>query len=372
MQTDVVKLAKDLVAIRSVSQYSNAAISDYLQSWLKAAGFHEIERLEYAGENDEIKVNLVAKKGPGTGGLAFLSHSDTVPGMEHAWDAFDPVVKNGHLYGRGSCDMKGPLAATLVASTLFEADQLRKPIYVIVTADEELGLFGAQHVVEHSSLLPRAKPDYGVVAEPTRLVPVYGHKGFGFVNVIAHGRAAHSSSGKGASASFLLAPFLAEMADLNERFQNETSFMNHEFQPPTNGFNMVIGDDGKPNITAARATCSLNIRTMPGARSQEIIDLIIEKARSYHLEVEASGLSQPLYTATDSPLVQAACQATGNFEPETVPYGTDGHHFKSLMELVVLGPGDIDVAHTIGESVPVAELEGAVAVYERMISTLCA
>jgi acetylornithine deacetylase len=370
MQRDVLQLAQELVAIRSVSQWSNADISDYIETWLKAAGFDEIESLEYTCENDERKVNLIAKKGEGTGGLAFLSHSDTVPGMEDAWDAFDPVVENGRLYGRGSCDMKGPLAATMIAAASVDAAQLKKPLYIVVTADEEIGLFGAKHVVRHSKLLQTAKPDYGVVAEPTRLIPVYGHKGYGMVKVTARGKAAHSSSGEGLSASFLIAPFLAEMAALNEQFQNDPSFMNYEFQPPTNGFNMVLGDDGKLNVTAANAICSLSLRAMPNARSQEIIDLISEKARGYGFDVSAR-VAQAVYAETDSVLVQAACLATGNFQPETVSYGTDGFHFQELMELVILGPGDINVAHTVGEFVPVAELQTAVDIYKQMIETLC-
>lgn len=369
-QHDVLALTKELVAIRSVSRWSNAKISDYIEDWLKSKGFDEIERLEYTDENDELKVNLIAKKGEGTGGLAFLSHSDTVPGMEESWDAFDPVVKDGRLYGRGSCDMKGPLAATMIAAAEVDAERLQKPVYIVVTADEELGLFGAEYVVEHSKLLADSKPDYGVVAEPTRLIPVYGHKGFGLVKVVAHGKAAHTSSGEGNPASFLLAPFLAEMAVLNKEFQTDTSFMNQEFHPPTNGFNMIFEDDGAANITAATASCTLTFRAMPDARCEEIIDIITDKATGYGFEVQ-SRFSQAVYTDTDSALVKAACQATDNFHPETVPYGTDGFHFRSLMKLVILGPGDIAVAHTVGESVAVAQLEEAVDIYKHMIATLC-
>ena len=106
MIDDVVELTKKLVTIQSVSKMSNAPISDYLQTALEGIGA-VVERLEYRDENDELKVNLIGKIGEGSGGLAFCSHSDTVPGQEVDWPAFDPVVENGRLYGRGSCDMKG-------------------------------------------------------------------------------------------------------------------------------------------------------------------------------------------------------------------------------------------------------------------------
>ncbi|MDJ0757081.1 MAG: M20/M25/M40 family metallo-hydrolase [Ardenticatenaceae bacterium] len=369
MGHNVLQLTKELIAIPSVSHWSNAAVSNFIEDRLKRAGF-EVERLEYTYKNDEVKVNLVAKKGTGTGGLAFLCHSDTVSGMEEEWEPFQPVVKDGRLYGRGSCDMKGPLAAVLAAVADVETAHLEKPLYVVVTADEEIGLFGARHVVRHSKVMQESRPTHGIVTEPTRLIPVYGHKGYWFIKVTAHGKAAHTSSGEGQSASFRLAPFLAEMAALSEQFQRDPSYMNDEFDPPTNGFNMVFADDGQPNMTSATASCSISLRTMPNARCQEIMDLITTKAEAYGFEVKA-GLSPAVYTPTDSPLVQAACHATGNFQPETVAFGTEGFHYQKLMELVVLGPGDIAVAHTVGEYVPVAELEAAVDMYKRMIATIC-
>ena len=333
-------------------------------------GFDEIERLEYSDKNGEQKVCLVAKKGEGTGGLAFLSHSDTVPGMEDQWGAFDPVVKDGQLYGRGSCDMKGPLAATMIAAASVDPTTLDKPIYVVVTSDEEIGLLGAKYVVENSKLLKASKPDYGIVAEPTSMIPVYAHKGGGRVYVTARGIAAHTSSGKGESASIKLAPFLAEMAELNTRFLTDESYMNHDFDPPTNGFNLIFEDDGIGNITSATAKCTISIRAMPDARYEEIIDEIVTRADSYGFEAQ-SRIGPPVYTDIESPLVQAACEATGINEPQTVPYGTDGFYFQSLMKIVVLGPGNIDVAHTIKESVPVSELESAVDIYQQMIDKLC-
>jgi len=371
MKQNLLDLTKEMVAIRSVSNDGNTEISDYIEAWLKATGFDEIERLEYTYKGGEPKVNLVARKGAGLGGLAFLSHSDTVPGMEEKWPAFEPIIKNGCLYGRGSCDMKGPLAATMTAAAAVDATQLEAPLYIVVTADEEIGLYGAKHVVRHSRLLNDDGPDYGIVAEPTRLIPAHGHKGYAFIKVIAHGQAAHTSSGEGVSSNFLMAPFLADMATLNERFQNDPSFMNDEFEPATNGFNMVITDDGQPNITAAKTECVLTLRVMPEACTKEIVDLITEKAQSYGLEVAMARVTPPVYTDRESRLVRAACQATGSNRTETVPFGTEGFHYRQLMDLVILGPGDIAMAHTVGESIAVAELERAVDVYARMIRMLC-
>ncbi|HFC11790.1 MAG TPA: M20/M25/M40 family metallo-hydrolase, partial [Anaerolineae bacterium] len=142
MQHDVIKLTSDLIRIKSVSRWSNRPIADYLEKILQAMGC-TIERSEVLDDNGEYKVNLIGKLGSGTGGLAFCSHMDTVPGQEQDWEAFEPTVRAGKLYGRGSCDMKGPIAATLIAAASVDVAKLKKPLYIILTADEEVGLLGA-------------------------------------------------------------------------------------------------------------------------------------------------------------------------------------------------------------------------------------
>ena len=369
MQKDPIALTKDLIALRSVSVEGNEAVSDYIETWLRDAGFDEMERLVYHIDG-VAKVNLIARKGEGTGGLAFLSHSDTVPGEENAWAAFDPEIKDGRLYGRGSCDMKGPLATTMLATAAVDRDKLTAPVYVVVTSDEELGLLGAQYVAENSKILRDGKPTYGVVAEPTSLVPVYAHKGFARVTVTAHGVSAHSSLDTGISANFVIAPFLAEMAALSKEFKTNPHYQNAEFNPPTNGFNMIIRDNGMSNVTASESMCMMSLRAMPDAGVEDAIALIREKAEAYGLDFEAE-IHDPVYIERDSPLVKAACAATGVQTPETVSYGTDGVHFQAMMGLVILGPGDIGVAHTTAEFVPIDELERAVDVYQQMIDELC-
>ncbi|MEM7033452.1 MAG: M20/M25/M40 family metallo-hydrolase, partial [Chloroflexota bacterium] len=343
---------------------------DFVEDWLKEANF-DVERLEYIDDNGERKVNLVGKKGEGTGGLGFFSHSDTVPGQEEDWPAFDPTEKEGRLFGRGSCDMKGPLAATMIAASKVDAAQLKEPVYVVVTSDEEIGCIGAKFVAENSAVLRQSKPKYGVIAEPTELVPVYAHKGFGSMTITAHGKAAHTSTGLGTSANLLIAPLLSEIAAMADKFEKDESFMNREFTPPTVCINMTL-DDGNcaVNVTASKSVCRLSFRPMPNARSEEIIPMITERAQAYGFDVE-SDFNSAFYVSPDNAIIQASRDFTGNDNVETVSYGTDGFYFKDLMDMVVLGPGDIRVAHTVAESVPIAELEQAVTVYDQMIQRFC-
>lgn len=370
MQTDVIELSQKLIAIPSETTTSNGVISDFLQEWLETRHF-AVERLSYLDATGAEKVNLIAKLGEGQGGLGFFSHSDTVPGDAREWNPFDPRLGDGKLYGRGSCDMKGPLAATMIAAASIDPNQLRKPLYIAIAADEEQGHLGAHYLQKHSAIFQENWPTSAVVAEPTEMYPVYAHKGGAALTVTATGRAAHTSTDQGISANFLIAPFLAEMAELATVFKNTARFKNYEFDPPTNGFNMTI-DDGqcRTNVTAAKTIARLSIRIMPNDHHEEQIAMIEERARKYNLAVEQRKL-MPFYIDPNAGIVQAACRATGIAKAMTVPYGTEAESYQEFTECVILGPGNIAQAHTIGEWVEVKQLTDAVVIYQRLIADLC-
>ena len=369
MSVDALELAQQLVSIDSVSRHSNAAASDLLHGVLEGAGF-EVERLEYDDPDGVRKVNLVSRRGSGSGGFGLFSHNDTVPGDSWASDPFTPRREGDRLIGLGSCDMKGPLAATIEAAAAPALDTLVRPVYVVVTADEEVSGRGALQVAARSRLY-RAGPARGVVAEPTRLTPVYAHKGGAKAVVTAHGRAAHSSTGKGVNATFLIAPFLAEMARLAEEIQRDESFLNHEFVPPHNCVNVTI-DDGRtrPNVTAAKTVCTLAFRPMPDDRSDDLLAIIRERAERHGLHFKGVR-GQAFRVAPECRVVQLALQATGVERAVTVGFGTDAFAFMNDLELVVLGPGDIAQAHTEDEWISVTQLRRAVAVYGAMIDAEC-
>ncbi|MEZ4630675.1 MAG: M20/M25/M40 family metallo-hydrolase [Deinococcales bacterium] len=371
---DVLKLSQDLIAIPSASQISNRAIGDYLEDLLSQD--FELERLSYFDDRFIVdgkaveKVSLVAKRGQGSGGIAFFSHTDTVPGAEDAWQPYEGMVQDGKLYGRGSCDMKGPLAATLLAAQQMSIRDLKKPVYLILTADEEMGFLGAKQVVGESQLLS-LWPDMGVIAEPTCLRPVYAHKGGHHIIVTAHGLAAHTSTDQGISANFLIAPFLAEMAEMAKIFKTDSSFMNPEFSPPTNGFNMTLSDGNcAANVTAAKTICTLNFRDMPQSRSQDIIEMISRKAQNYGFEVEARGF-EAFYTDPQSEIIKLSLLATGTDKAIAVPYGTEALIYQDHLPLVILGPGDIAQAHTVGEWIELRQLTEAQHIYQSMIRQYC-
>jgi acetylornithine deacetylase len=365
---NVVELTQALVAFPSPSQQSNEAIANYLATLLKDLGFR-VEELSYM-DGDHRKVSLVARKGTGEGGLGIFSHSDTVPG-DTGWEPFTPILQDGRIIGRGSTDMKGAVAASIVAAAPYTPDQLRLPLTVVITADEEIGYGGAKQVVAESKSLADNWPTYGIIGEPTRMRPVYAHKGGVRLRVTAHGVAAHTSTDKGISANFLIAPFLAEMAELNTLLKSDPRFQNSEFDPPTNGFNLVLSDgDTAANVTAAKTVCTVGFRPMPNDHRQEVIERVLASAKKHDLEVDWY-LHEPFYVDRNSTLIQAALAATGLPAAETVPFGTEAAIFKDKLQLVILGPGDIAQAHTKGEWVAIDQLHTAVDVYRKLINQFC-
>lgn len=367
---DVLELTKDLVRINSVSDRNNAPIADFLEPIFQEHGF-ATERIVYTDKKGVEKTTLVASKGNGAGGIGFFSHSDTVPGTGWSTDPWTPVVAGDRLIGLGACDMKGPLAATIAAAAPIAADALNKTVFIAVTADEEIGYQGAKEMLARSELLKGAQLAMAIVPEPTSLDPVYAHKGGAGVEVTAHGVAAHTSNDTGISATFLIAPFLNDMAELAKEIKRDTSYHRPEFVPPTPGFNVTINDFGTPgNVTAARTVCTVGFRPMPGDRSDDLLAYIVGKAESYGLEVTSSRSMPGFSTSPDAPVVRAVAAATDR-APRTVSYGTEGSLYAPLYDTVVCGPGSIAQAHTDGEWIEIAQLTEAVEVYTRLIETFC-
>ena len=169
-ETEVVSLARELVSLDSRSFVSNLAVAERVETSL--AGF-DIERIDYTDDAGVAKRALVAHRGP-MGGIALSGHMDTVPDtgwQEDPWSA--RLGTDGILHGLGSTDMKGPVAAAIVAARALPE---RVPITLLITTDEETTKQGARLIAQTSELVRRVKPKGIIVAEPTALAPVRGHR----------------------------------------------------------------------------------------------------------------------------------------------------------------------------------------------------
>ena len=370
---NVVEYTKELVSHPSVSVQSNAAISDHIQQTLEDRGW-QTERVDYHDAEGVLKVNVLGKKGPGEGGVAFFGHTDTVPAENWAFDSpFQPFEKDGRLYGRGACDMKGPVACALAAAERFDAASLRRPIYLICTADEEVHYIGAKVVAERSRMFQEEiTKAHGIICEPTRLEVVYAHKGTVGIRAVAHGRAAHSATDAGLNANLKIIPFLWEMKKIHDELQSDPAWRNEEFDPPTPGWNIGVNDHNPVlNITAPESTATIYFRPMPGQDNQRVLDRVRRAAGENDLDLEIRQTGEPPYTPPDSPIVREVLEATGRITPRTVSYGTDAVVFGRHMPLVVFGPGDIAQAHTIDEWIELEQLEQGVELNCRLIERFC-
>jgi acetylornithine deacetylase len=367
---------RDLVAFGSISSRSNADVSDYVEAALRRLDF-ETERIEYADAAGVRKVNIVGKKGAGTGGLAYFAHTDVVPAdpwftSEHG--PFTPTVKDGRLYGRGSCDMKGSIGCILAAAGRFTRQALKAPLYVTCTADEEVGYTGAAQVARRSELFREmvAGKTCGIVGEPTELQVVYAHKGtYGF-RAVARGRAAHSSTRHGINANLAMIPFLVEMKAIHDETESDTAWHDARFDPPTVSWNIGINDHTTAiNITAPQSICTVYFRPMPGQKPELLLDRARMAAERCRLEFQVLGAAPPLYVDPKSELVSELLAIVGQETPRTVTYGTDGTQFTAIEKLAVFGPGSIAQAHTFDEWIALEQLERGTRLYERAIQRWC-
>ena len=311
-------------------------------------------------------------KGEGKGGLALMGHSDVVPAEGWDEDPFKAVERAGKLYGRGSADMKGSIACMVTAANSLSKKELKRPIYVVTTADEETDCGGALETLKRSKTLKSSNVRYGIIGEPTLLDVVYAHKGSLKVQAIAGGRAAHSSTGRGRNANHRMIPFLNGMVELGEELQADPAYRDDRFDPPHCAYNIVISDgESASNVTPPESRATLNCRPMPGQDWAPIKKRIERLGKKHGVRLKIFDSLHPLSTPPDSRIVQEALRVTGKRKPKTVPYGTDGMIFGKAMELVVMGPGNIQQAHTTSEWIALEQLHKGVDVFTRMIRRFC-
>ena len=369
-----------LVKIDSVSSRSNPEIVEYLERRCAALNF-KTQRFAYTDELGLEKINLVALAGAEFSDdaqtpnieLALVGHTDTVPFDPNWSEALNLTERDGKLYGRGSCDTKGFIAAALTAVETLDLNTLKKPLALIFTADEEIGLLGAKQLAQLHPFRVR----YSIVGEPTSLQPIRAGKGYSLAEVTVKGREAHSAyPALGASAVFRAARLINHLERIGQQLQTDQ----HEaFDPPFTTLNVgVINGGSAKNVLAGECRFTLEWRPVPTQPSERVLHLlnaaIKEEQRAdpdFVCEVDANRADSGFETPVDSRLIKLLERATGR-ESGTVAFGTEGAQMKALgSEPVVIGPGDIREAHRTGEFVPVRELERCTEILQHAVRELC-
>lgn len=370
------RYAKRLITFDSTSHLSNRMVSKYLEMKLVKHGF-VVEKLEYEDRKGVRKVNLIGKKGNGTGGLAYFGHSDVVPAKNwftKKFGPFDPAINNQRLYGRGACDMKGSIACMLAASQLYSAEQLNRPLYFVCTADEEVGFHGARNVVEESKFY-REMVEGGtkaIIGEPTMLEVVYAHKGSLEIKAKSKGVAAHSSTNEGINSTLPMIPFLAEAKKIYDEIEREEDWRSDHFNPATAGWNIIVRDDAPAmNITPSKTICRVYARPLPNKDMQPLLDRLQAVAETNRLRLSIHRWCEPFQSDPNSEFVAETLKLVHRPSAKTVSFSTDGGVFSEIDEKVVFGPGSIAQAHTNNEWIALEQLSQGTDLYAKLIRHWC-
>ena len=365
----------DLVAIPSVSSMTNQPVIDYVLPCLDPSHW-TVELHDYCDSSGNPKTNLVATSKSAAGQapeLAFVCHTDTVP-FEADWQAaVHPVIQDGRLYGRGSCDVKGFLACVLETLSHLELAQLKKPLALVLTADEEVGCVGAKHLAAKSAIRSR----FMIVGEPTGLRPVRAGKGYALAEIIVKGKQAHSAfPARGHSAIVDAAKVVLQLEHVAAELSH---FRDPTFDPPFTTMNVGLIQGGTAkNIVPGECRITVEWRPIPGQSPEQAADLIEQQlsqlahtAAGFEASLDVKRIDPPFEPAATSDLATLLESVSGR-PSATVSFGTEAAHFRNATsEAVVFGPGDMTVAHKSGEFVPVAELTECVTHLRAVVAKLC-
>ncbi len=374
--SDVLELARDLIRRRSVTP-EDAGCLPLIGERLEHAGFR-VEHLRY-GEVD----NLWATHGDNGPTLVFLGHTDVVPsGPEAAWQSppFEPTIRDGRLYGRGAADMKGSVAAMVVALEQFVAAHPghRGRVGLLLTSDEEgpTNLDGVRRVVEHFRERGE-RIDWCVVGEPSSkerlgdLIRV-GRRGSLSGTLVVRGVQGHVAyPGKALNPIHAFAPALAELAA--ERWDEG----NADFPPTSFQVSNLNAGTGANNVIPGELVALINFRYCTASRADDLrarTEAILHRHRlDFALDWNLSG--EPFLTSPGGVLretVVAVCRELCGIDPEQSTGGgtSDGRFIAPLgAEVVELGPVNATI-HKVDECVDVVELEKLPALYRLVAERL--
>src|SRR5579863_8043167 len=352
---------------------SNRQAAERIAGWLDSLGF-TVELQEIPGHTG--KLNVIGTLGKGPGGLVLAGHMDTVPYDHDQWDSdpFTLTERDGHYYGLGISDMKGFIGLAMEAASRHTAKELKQPLIVLATADEESSMCGGRALAEAGK--PKAR--YAVIGEPTSLKPVHMHKGILMESVKVIGHSGHSSDpalGRNALEGMFKA------VDGLLKYRGELQHKHHDphFKVPVPTLNLghIKGGDN-PNRICPDCELHFDIRILPGMTVESVRKEARERVTAA-LDGSGFGLefrslfrgSDPLMTPGTSELVKAAEALTGH-KSEAVAFATEGPFLQALgMQTVILGPGDINVAHQPNESLPLANVEPTLHILEQFIQSFC-
>jgi acetylornithine deacetylase len=374
-----------LIRFDTTSFASNLGLIETVRDHLEEQGYASTLTYEPTGKKANLFATIPAADGATQGGIVLSGHTDVVPVKGQDWDSdpFDPTVRDGKLFGRGACDMKGFIGVALAMLPEMKAARLREPIHFAFSCDEELGCIGAPYMLD--DLKARGIHANGcIVGEPTDMRVIVAHKGINAYRCRVHGHAAHSSlTPQGLNAIEYAARLICFIRDQADAFRGEGPFDEAFDVPFTTLQTGVISGGIAVNTIPAHCEFSFEYRNLPGVDSAPIIARIKDYAAHTllpQMKGEHPGASIEFDLLATAPTLDASEQAaitqlvralTHDRSVRKVAYGTEAGLFERMgIPSVVCGPGNIEQAHKANEFVTLAQLAQCESFLRKLIHSM--
>lgn len=378
-------LLEKLVSFPTVTSDSNLPLVDWVEDYLASHGIKVARHYDDTGE----KAALFTQVGPDvSGGVVLSGHTDVVPVEGQPWetDPFTVTEKDGRLYGRGTCDMKGFDALAIWAMVEAQYLDLKRPLQLALSFDEEIGCVGAPGMIKAmQGVLPKASAV--IVGEPSMMKAVTGHKGTASYQVHLRGHEVHSSLlHRGVSAIMSGASLIEWANQKNAEGPSKTpTALAADFDPPYTTVHVGMIEGGVAhNITAKDCWFELDFRAVPGdaisdwqeaflAKVAEVEDRMKAVVPTTGIDLKEGFNVPPLVPETDGEAEALVRRLTGDNSSNVVSYATEGGQFQEAgYSVVVCGPGDIAQAHQPNEYLSIDQLEAGQVFMKNLLKELAA
>lgn len=378
---DTIAVLDRLIAFPTVSSDSNMDCIMYLQDTLSSLG----ARCELTSEV-EGKANLFATLGPeGDGGIVLSGHTDVVPVEGQDWSS-DPFIMRQHegkLFGRGTCDMKGFIAASLVMAKEYAQLDLKRPIHFAFTYDEETGCTGGR-VLVNQLIKDGLKPSVCIVGEPTLMQIIDGHKGCNSYTTEFTGVEGHSSlPDQAVNALEYASRFVARLMEVRLDMP-ALAPENSRFDPPyTTSCVCGVHSGVAHNVIPNKALVEWEMRAIQmsdqdylrGAM-QDFVDTVLlpemkEKSPKAGIEEIFCSEGEPLEPVENSEAVELIRDLTGRNSTDVVSFGTEAGIYQGAgVSAALCGPGSIEQAHRPDEFIEISQLDECLTMLDRLAEKL--
>lgn len=374
-----------LVAFDTTSRNSNLYLIEHVRDALAAQGVRVQLFKSPDGAKSNLFATLPASDGGTQGGIVLSGHTDVVPVDGQQWDT-DPFAlteRDGRLYGRGTCDMKGFIAAALAQVPQWLTMPRSKPLHLALSYDEEVGCVGAPIMLAQLKLQGQHL-DGCIVGEPTSMQPVVAHKGINVWRCRVHGKAAHSSlTPSGSNAIEYAARLICRIRDMADAFKASGPYdMLFDVPYTTMTTNQIHGGIAV-NTLPELCEFAYEFRNLPGMApdgiqaqveayvQQELLPRMRQEFAQARIEFESLAGAPSFDTAETAAISQLVQALTGDSTRRKVAYATEAGLFQQAgIPTVVCGPGAIAQAHKANEYVELAQLQRCESFLHRLVQAL--